>query len=42
MANKRINESATSKSRMQESSKGRVTGSATSKPREVKPISPKK
>lgn len=37
MASKRIDESMTSKSRMQESGKGRVTGSATSKPRETKP-----
>ena len=42
MATNAINESTTSKSRMQESGKGRITGSATSKPREVKPTPPKK
>lgn len=42
MANKRIDESITSKSRMQESGKGRVTDSATSKTRETQPTPPKK
>lgn len=42
MTENRIDESMTSKSRIQKSGKVRVIGSATSKPREAKPTPPKK